>query len=72
MRKRSNVTGSGIVEGKVAVTVDEAAQLLSVGRWTIYQMLSSGDLPSIKLGRSRRIPIKAIESLAYPVVEKAS
>ena len=40
---------------KLLVTVEEAAQLLSVNRSTVYDMLGRGDLPSIKIGRRRLI-----------------
>jgi excisionase family DNA binding protein len=72
MRKRGNAALDTIIETRVAVTVDEAAVLLSVGRWTIYQMMASGDLPSLKLGRSRRIPVRALLSLAAAHGEQAS
>ncbi len=39
----------------LALTVREAAELLRVGRSGIYQLLNSGELPSICVGRSRRI-----------------
>jgi len=34
----------------------EAAQLIGVGRTRIYEMLASGEIPSIHIGRSVRIP----------------
>lgn len=41
----------------------EAAQRLSVSRWTIYSWLSSGRLKKIKLGRLARIPETEISRL---------
>ncbi len=43
------------------VRVEEAARILSLGRSKIYEMLESGDLPSVKCGKSRRIPLAALE-----------
>jgi excisionase family DNA binding protein len=43
------------------VRVEEAARILSLGRATIYKMIDSGQLPSIKCGAARRIPVAAIE-----------
>jgi excisionase family DNA binding protein len=40
---------------RLLVTVDEAADALCVSRATIYKMLDDGRLPSLRLGRSRRI-----------------
>lgn len=36
-------------------TPAEAAKVLSIGRSTLYSLMDSGDLPSIKVGRCRRI-----------------
>lgn len=41
---------------------EEAAEVLSLSRATVYELLSSGSLPSIKIGRSRRITRAALES----------
>lgn len=41
-------------------TVDEAAEALGCSRATIYGYVLSGDLPSVKLGRLRRIPATSL------------
>jgi len=38
------------------VNVTEAAAFLSVSRSKLYQLMASGELPYVKLGRSRRVP----------------
>ena len=43
------------------VTVEEAARRLSIGRSHCYQLLMRGEIASIKLGRSRRIPVTALQ-----------
>lgn len=43
------------------VRVEEAARILSLGRSKIYELLGSGELPSVKCGKSRRIPLAALE-----------
>lgn len=45
----------------LAVSPNEAASLLSIGRTRLYQEISSGKLRSFKLGRRRMIPVAAIE-----------
>jgi excisionase family DNA binding protein len=40
---------------RLAYSPDEVAQLLGVSRPFVYKMMNSGDLPSLKLGRSRKI-----------------
>jgi excisionase family DNA binding protein len=39
----------------ILLTVEEAAHELRVCRATVYALLQAGDLPSVQLGRSRRI-----------------
>ena len=39
----------------------EAANLLSVGRTKIYQLLADEELPSVRLGGSIRVPLGALE-----------
>jgi excisionase family DNA binding protein len=41
---------------RVLLRVDEAAQLLSLGRSTLYAMAASGTIPTVRVGRSLRIP----------------
>jgi excisionase family DNA binding protein len=44
----------------ILVRVEEAAEMLGIGRSKVYEMVLSGELPSVKIGRCRRIPIAAI------------
>ena len=44
--------------------VSEAARFLSVSRSYIYKLLNLGVLPSVKIGSSRRIPIRSVRDLA--------
>jgi excisionase family DNA binding protein len=42
------------------VRVEEAARILSLSRSTIYEMMDSGELPSVRRGAARRIPVAAL------------
>ena len=42
------------------LTVRQAARELGLSRSTIYSLISTGELASIKIGRSRRIPWEAV------------
>jgi excisionase family DNA binding protein len=44
----------------VALTVEEAARRLGVGRTTMYALLASGEIPSMAIGRLRRVPADAL------------
>lgn len=46
------------VEGKWALTVLEAARLLGVSRGKMYELIASGQVPSITIGKLRRVPLK--------------
>ena len=40
---------------KGLLSVDEAAQYLGISRSKLWVLVSSGEIPSIKIGRSRRV-----------------
>ena len=45
---------------RILLTPEEAAKRLSVGRTTVYELMGSGQLDSVTIGRSRRIPTDAL------------
>ena len=45
---------------KLLLKVEEAAQMLSLSRKTLYDLMHRGDLASLKIGGSRRIPLTAL------------
>ncbi|MDO5496061.1 MAG: helix-turn-helix domain-containing protein [bacterium] len=45
------------------LTVAEVADLMRVSKMTVYRMVHSGDLPAVRMGRSFRVPQKAVEEL---------
>ena len=46
---------------KGLLKIEEAARVLSLGRSKTYQLVMEGAIPSIHIGRSRRIPAAALE-----------
>ncbi len=42
------------------LTVREAAQMLTVTKATVYNLMSAGKIPSTRVGRLRRIPRRAL------------
>ncbi|RNL84314.1 helix-turn-helix domain-containing protein [Halostreptopolyspora alba] len=44
----------------LVLTVDEAAARLRVSRWTLYNLIRSGQLRTIKIGRRRLVPAAAL------------
>src|SRR4051794_40788 len=45
----------------LCVTPEEAGRRLSISRSMIYRLIAVGELRSVLIGRSRRIPTKALE-----------
>ena len=45
---------------KLLLTPEEAAEMLSIGRSKLYELLATGELTSIRLGGCRRVPTDAI------------
>ena len=45
----------------VTYSVDEAAQALRLSRDMIYQLIRSGRLRTIKVGRRRLVPVAALD-----------
>ena len=45
------------------LTVEEAAGMLRISRGLAYEMVRSGHLPSIRLGRRLLVPRSALESM---------
>ena len=46
------------------MTVREAAEFLRLSRSSVYALMGHGELAFVKLGRSRRIPRRALVELA--------
>ena len=46
---------------RLLLTPSEAADLLGLSKSYIYELLASNALPSITIGRARRIPRRALE-----------
>lgn len=45
---------------KLLYTIDESAKMLSVSRSTIYELIKDGELKSIKVGKSHRVTLQAM------------
>lgn len=45
------------------LTVDEAADRLRIGRRQCYELVRQGVIPSLRLGRSIRIPVVQLETM---------
>jgi excisionase family DNA binding protein len=52
------------VVDKILLTPVEAAAALGIGRSKVYELLLSGQLPSVHIGRCRRVPADPVHSFA--------
>lgn len=44
------------------LTIKKTAELLMISRDSIYKLIYSGELPTIRVGRSRRIPVRDLRA----------
>lgn len=49
---------------KLLLRPEEVADLLSIGRSKIYELIGTGELASVRIGACRRIPAEALQSLS--------
>jgi excisionase family DNA binding protein len=58
-----DIATSGLVEDGLE-TVEQARQFLQISRSALYQLMDTGRLAYVKLGKSRRVPRRALVELA--------
>jgi excisionase family DNA binding protein len=56
----------------IVYTVDEAAQILKISRWKIFDLIRRGQLRSVKIGGLRRVPRTAIEEYIARLMEEVA
>ena len=59
------------MQEKLLLTIPEAADRLGVGRSYLYDLLRRGEIVGVHLGRSRRVPAKALEDFAEAKIAEA-
>ncbi|MFD6951223.1 excisionase [Nocardiopsis sp. TSRI0078] len=57
------------MDEKLAYSVEEAAQALSLGRTTVKKLIAAGQLTSVRVGRRRLIPRSTLETYINSLVE---
>ncbi|MFD8533778.1 helix-turn-helix domain-containing protein [Streptosporangium canum] len=56
---------------RLLLTVDEAAEALAISRAKLYQLMASGSVAYVRIDRSRRIPVSALEAFVTALTELA-
>lgn len=49
-----------MMDEKLAVSVNRAAELIGLGRDVTYRLVMSGDVPSFKVGARRLVPVAGL------------
>ncbi|SDP78407.1 DNA binding domain-containing protein, excisionase family [Actinopolyspora xinjiangensis] len=47
---------------RTLLTVEQAAHRLAIGRTHMFQLLRTGEVTSVRIGRARRIPTEALDA----------
>jgi excisionase family DNA binding protein len=58
-----------VAPAKLLLTVEEAAEAMSLGRTLMYQLVKDRQIRSIKVGRTRRIPTAALHEFVRRLSE---
>ena len=57
---------------KNLLRVEEAAELLSLGRSKVYELIRDGRLPVVHIGRSARVPARAVNDFVEALIAEAA
>ncbi|OLF15872.1 helix-turn-helix domain-containing protein [Actinophytocola xanthii] len=49
-------------KARLLITVEAAAELLSISRTRMYALIKSGEVMSVRVGRLRRVPVAALDA----------
>jgi excisionase family DNA binding protein len=58
--------------GPKLLRVPQVMEALQLGRWKVYELIRSGALESIKVGRDRRVPADALDAFIAALREDAA
>lgn len=70
MQKRTTTPVTDLAEIKLLLSVEEAAAALSFGRTFVYRLMMRGEIYSVKVGRTRRIPVKALRDYVEQLMQQ--
>lgn len=55
---------------KILLNVEEAAEVLGVGKSTVYDLIRMRLLRSVRIGKSRRVPVEACRELVERLLQE--
>ncbi|MFS8100881.1 excisionase family DNA-binding protein [Lentzea alba] len=56
----------------IVLTVEQAAKRLNIGRTLMYELVSTGVVESVHIGRLRRIPLQALTNYVAKLMTSTS
>jgi len=56
---------TGLDQRRLTLSVEETAELLGIGRSLCYSLIARGEIPSLKLGKLRRVPVALLEEMLH-------
>lgn len=56
----------------MAYRVEEVARALRVGRTKVFDLIRAGELVSIKIGGSRRVPVSSVQAYLSRLIAEAA
>jgi excisionase family DNA binding protein len=68
-RDRTSRTAVGDGPNRGLLRVEEAAEWLGLSRTKAYQLVYRGTLPSVTIGRSRRVPVVELHAFVQRLME---
>ncbi|GAA3053979.1 excisionase family DNA-binding protein [Actinokineospora globicatena] len=54
------------------ITVQQAADLMMVSRWTVYRLIWDGHVRSVQIGRSRRVIRESFDDYLSNLISEAA
>ncbi len=57
---------------KLLLTPEEAGTVLGVGRSRVYDLMRTRQLPSVRIGKSRRVPAAAVQAFVDELMQEGS
>ena len=66
------MSDNGRAPVRLLLTVEEAAEALTISRWKVFELIRTRQLRSIKIGGLRRVPRAAIDEYIVRLLAEAS
>jgi excisionase family DNA binding protein len=67
---RTNGMGSDALVGGALLTPEEVGERLRIGRTFVYKLLREGAIPSVKIGRVRRVRVQDADRYVRSLLEE--